>query len=79
VALPEPDGFSATERLAGQVTEGASLSLTVTVNEQLDILPEASITLQVTVVTPTEKAEPEAGVHRTAPTPGQLSLTIGAL
>jgi hypothetical protein len=66
--------------LAGQAPRlGASVSLTVTVNEQLDMLPEASVTEQVTVVVPTGNVEPDAGLHVGEPTPGQLSLTIGAL
>jgi len=40
-------------------------------------LPEASLTLQVTVVTPFGKAVPDAGVQVTAPTPGQLSVAVG--
>jgi len=41
------------------------------------ILPDASVALQVTVVVPTLKSEPEAGVQEVV-TPGQLSLAIGA-
>ena len=63
--------------LAGQVIEGACVSLTVTVNEQLAVLPLASVAVQLTVVVPFGKKEPAAGVHA-VPTPGQLSLTAGA-
>jgi len=63
--------------LAGQVIEGACVSLTVTVNVQLPELPEASVTEQVTVLAPFGKTVPEAGVQVTAPTPGQLSLAVG--
>ena len=57
---------------------GACVSLTVMVNEQLAELPDASVTEQFTVVTPFGKAEPEAGEQTGDPTPGQLSLTVGA-
>ena len=63
---------------AGQLTVGACVSLTVTVKEQLDELPCASVTAQLTVVVPFGKVEPEGGVHDAVPTPGQLSLTAGA-
>ena len=46
--------------LAGQVTVGGWLSLTVTVKLQLGVPP---VLLQVTVVTPVLKVEPDGGVH----------------
>ena len=49
----------------------------MTVNEQLALLCEASITLQLTVVVPFGKAEPEAG-EQVGARPGQLSVTVGA-
>ena len=55
---------------------GACVSLTVTVNEQLAGLPEASLTVQVTVVAPFAKVVPDAGVQMGVPTPGQLSLAV---
>jgi hypothetical protein len=51
---------------------------TVTVNEQLAVLLEASVTEQLTVVTPTAKLEPDAGAQVGEPTPEQLSETVGA-
>lgn len=51
--------------LAGQDTVGASLSLTVTVNEQLG----PAVVLQVIVVVPIANIEPEAGVQVTVPHP----------
>jgi len=54
------------------------VSLTVTVNEQLPVLPGVSATVQVTVVVPFGKVAPEAGEQTGTPTPGQLSLTVGA-
>jgi hypothetical protein len=62
----------------GQVMVGAVLSTTVTVNEQVASLPAASRTVQVTVVIPSENEEPEGGTQLGAPTPGQLSLTVGS-
>ena len=46
-------------------------------NEQLALLFEASITVQLTVVVPFGKAEPEAG-EQFGTRPGQLSVTVGA-
>ena len=54
------------------------MSLTVTVNEQLDEFPDESLTLQVTVVVPFGNVAPDAGAHEGDPTPGQLSLATGA-
>jgi len=42
---------------AGQFTVGGSLSLTITVNEQEAVLPEASVAVHVTVVVPFKKVE----------------------
>src|SRR6185436_7881998 len=61
---------------AGQVSTGASLSVTVTVKLQLPTLPAASVAEQLTVVDPFGKAVPEAGLHVTAPRPGQLSVAL---
>ena len=51
-------------------------SKTETVNEHVDVLPEASVAVQVTVVVPTGKVEPEAGEHAVV-TIGQLSEAVG--
>ena len=48
---------------AGHVATGDSVSLTVTLNEQVSALPEASVAIQVTVVVPTGNTEPEAGLQ----------------
>lgn len=50
----------------------------MTVNEQLAVLFDASLTLQVTVVVPTGKLDPDAGEQVGVPRFGQLSLTVGA-
>ena len=52
-------------------------ALTVIVKLQLSLLPEASVTLHFTVVVPSKKLEPEAGVEVIV-VPGQLSETTGA-
>jgi hypothetical protein len=57
---------------------GGCVSFTVTVKLHIDILFDESFTVHVTVVVPFWKVEPDAGTHIGAPTPGQLSLTIGA-
>ena len=60
---------------AGHVMVGPSVSLTVTVKEQLAVLPDASVAVHVTVVVPFAKVEPEAG-EQLVVTPGQLSLAV---
>ena len=57
------------------VATGAGLM--VTVNEQLAVLPDASVAVAVTVVVPLGKTLPDAGTDTTV-TPGQLSLNVGA-
>jgi hypothetical protein len=57
--------------LAGQVIVGGWVSLTVTVKLQLG----PCCVVQVTVVTPTEKLDPDAGVQVTVP---QLPVVVGA-
>jgi|ERR1041385_591429 hypothetical protein len=49
-------------RLAGQVTTGPTLSVTVTANVQLLMLPLASVAVFVTVVMPTGNVLPLGGV-----------------
>ena len=48
---------------------------TVMVKLQVAVLPEASVAVQVTVVTPTGKQLPEGGLQTTV-TPGQLSDAV---
>ena len=64
--------------LAGQVMAGLSLSLTVTSNWQVLLLPAASLAVQVTCVTPLGKAAPLAGLPTTVTLPSQLSAAVGA-
>jgi hypothetical protein len=49
---------------------------TVTLKLQVAVLPDVSVAVQVTVVVPTEKQDPDGGLHPTV-TPGQLSLAVG--
>jgi hypothetical protein len=64
-------------RLVGLIENAQPGALTVTVKVQGAILPTASVAVQVTVVVPTGKLEPDGGEHVTV-TPGQLSLAVGA-
>jgi hypothetical protein len=49
--------------------------ITVTLNEQLAVLPLVSVAVQVTVVVPSGKVEPGAG-EQLVVTPGQLSVAV---
>jgi hypothetical protein len=60
------------ETFAGQIMVGACASLTVTVKLQL---PPPKLLVQLTVVTPFWKVEPEAGVQVTVP---HVPLVVGA-
>jgi hypothetical protein len=72
VALP---GSVEAVMLAGSVSFGASVSATVTRKVAVAVVPAWSVATLVTVVVPTEKAEPEAGLDTTV-TPGQLSVAV---
>ena len=61
--------------LAGQLAVGFSLSFTVTVNEQVPVLPDASLAVHVTVVVPAANVEPEAGEQEIV-APAQLSEAV---
>jgi hypothetical protein len=64
--------------LAGVLIEvvGAVVSLTVTVNEPLAVLPLVSETEQLTVVVPSGNVEPEAGVQLTVREPSTRSVAV---
>jgi hypothetical protein len=66
---------------AGHVIVGGCVSFTVTVKVHIEVFGgvAASLTLQVTVVVPTGNEAPDAGLQTGVPTPGQLSLTVGAV
>ena len=59
---------------AGQEITGFSPSVTVTLNEQVEVLPAASVAVEVTVVVPTVKNEPLAGDETTFAE--QLSVAV---
>ena len=63
---------------AGHVIDGGCVSLTVTENVHVAVFIDASVEVHVTVVVPTGKVEPDAGVHTTA-APGQLSTAAGVV
>lgn len=52
------------------------MSFTVTVKEQLAVLPDASVAVQLTVVEPTANVDPLCGEHARPTTP-QLSEALG--
>ena len=59
----------------GHATVGFSVSLTVTVKLHVAVFPDASVAVQLTVVVPIGKVEPDAG-EQTTVTPGQLSVAV---
>ena len=59
----------------GQLITGASASLTVTVNEHVDVLADTSRAVQLTVAVPSAKVEPEGGKQMTSATP-QASVAV---
>ena len=62
---------------AGQVIDGACVSLTVTVNMQVVVICAASVAVQETEVVPFGKVAPDAGEQMTdAP---QLSDAVGVV
>lgn len=63
-----------TDTFPGHVIDGGDASFTVTVNEQLVVF-EPSFAVQVTVVTPFAKADPDGGAQATT-TPEQLSEAV---
>ena len=76
VIFPLPS-HSTVKSLGGVTHEGSSVSLTVTVNEQEVVLPEASVTSNVLVVVPTGNSLPlcsQAVCINVSP--GQLSFVV---
>jgi len=49
------------------------------VNVQVAVSDAASVAVQVTVVAPTGKELPEAGLQLTVTAPGQLSVPVGVV
>ena len=52
-------------------------SFTVTVNVHVEVLPHASVAVEVTVVVPIGNAEPDAGELTIVTAPPQLSVAVG--
>ena len=70
-ALYQP--FALGDRSGVAVIAGAVVSTTVTVNVLVDEFPCASVALQVTVVAPSGKIEPDAGLQLAATAPSTMS------
>src|SRR5439155_18044827 len=62
---------------AGQTIVGGCASLTVTVKLQVPVLPDVSVAVQLTVLVPTGKVAPEAGLQAIVE-PEQLSVAVAA-
>jgi hypothetical protein len=58
--------------------DGPELSVTLTLNVHVWVLPDASVAVQVTVVVPAGNVVPEAGLQL-AVAPGQLSVGVGVV
>lgn len=69
-------GLAGCEMFDGHTANGGVTSLTVTVNEQLVLLPAPSVAVRTTVVVPTTKELPGKCVL-TKDTPVQLSVGVG--
>src|SRR5882724_11332622 len=68
-------GAALTVMLPGQSGTGRSVSLTVTVKLQLELLPAASVAVHSTLVAPFGKLNPDAGTHTMLP-PAQWSVKL---
>ena len=78
-AAPHCSASLLTVMLAGiSAMAGAWLSVMITSNEALTVLPAASVAVYVTVVVPTAKVSPLLCVEVNVDTP-QLSLAVGAV
>jgi hypothetical protein len=70
-----PDAFVASiVALAGVITTGGTVSVTVTRNEADPLLPRVSIAVQVTVVAPSGNVDPLAVVQVTGTASPRLSV-----
>jgi hypothetical protein len=67
---------ASTVAFAGTVTTGPVVSVTVTVKDAAPLLPFVSVAVQLTVVAPSEKVDPLAGVQVTARGPSTPSLAV---
>ena len=62
----------------GTVTTGGVVSATVTVNEAEPVLPRPSAAVHMTVVAPSGKLDPLAGVHVASTAPSIASVADAA-
>jgi len=73
--LPSDEAHS-TVLFAGQVTLGGVVSCTVTSKEQIELLPDTSVAVQVTLVVPRPNTLPEGGEQRTTGLGSQVSVAL---
>jgi hypothetical protein len=76
--LAPPALVASTLAFVGTVRTGAVVSVTVTVNEAIPVLPLLSIAVQPTVFIPTGNVDPLAGVQFAATPPSTTSLALAA-
>jgi len=74
--LPVPESLDLVD--AAGLPEGAG-TVTPTAKVLVAVLPAASVAVQVTVVVPTAKSEPEAGVHVALNEPLTVSVATGSV
>ena len=65
--------------MPGTSMTGASPSVTVTVKPSDAWLPASSVAVQVTVVAPTLKLDPEEGAHETVGSESTVSVAVGSV
>ena len=63
----------------GRVRVGAPVSLTITWKAEDPVFPCESVALQVTVVFPIGKVEPDGGAQVTETEPSTLSVAVGSV
>ena len=74
-----PPGRSAsTSRSTGTAMTGPVVSTTETVNDELPVLPAASVAEQVTVFAPSGKVLPDSGAQVAARSPSTVSVAAAA-
>ncbi len=75
-AAPEAPVASA-ETLTGRTRTGPSVSSTITLNDEVPVLPFASVAEQDTAVVPIVNVLPDAGAHDTDTEPSTASVAVG--
>ena len=80
LGVGSPDGGGVGDGSGVGLGSGTAVTSTITSNVVgAAALPAASVALHVTVVVPTAKVEPEAGVHRATPAPSTSSAVSGGV